>query len=294
MIRLVTQLPVSQLGSQLLCLEPGSKLSLYLLELSNFPVTPVMVETAEQELNRPLTWVLSRLRSTCEGMDLQDFVQRLHEPDPDLLDFAWPAIGSPVGFPGGEDLAAGQYIRSISSSRLPKCGPDDEGSSAGLREETDTSDLPENLMDALHDAVDVYFQLAVKAGLITVAGSSAMLSLMGVRHLRDPQPMLPMVAFALSDCDREDFFLRLILGALTQAFASCDWADPKDPVTIASELLKEMGRQAAPDKIAPCLKVFNDLVFLCGAGTPSGVINPQANTPMVLLQYLVSEALQPE
>ena len=51
LIRLVTQLPLSELGERLLHLQAGSKLGLYLLELSNLPLGPGAVEEAETNLS---------------------------------------------------------------------------------------------------------------------------------------------------------------------------------------------------------------------------------------------------
>jgi len=296
LIRLATQLPVSQLGDQLLHLQPGSKLGLYLLELSNQPITPAMVESAEQALNRPLAWILSQLREGCAGLDMQDFVDLMQHPGPDLLDFVLPRR-TPFGdCSDGSDLAAGQYIPSATSSRFERGEDDNLVQIKAVQPDSsmDVNHLPDDFVISLSNSLQAYFLMAVKSKLINLAGPQVMLSLMGIRQLRSPQPILPMVAFALSDNDEDEFFLRLIIGALAQTFACCDWAAPDDPQTVAVDLLHEMGQDATPEAVGEAVEVFNNFLFSAGCLNSRGEVDLRAHTPMVLLQYLVSEALQPK
>lgn len=294
--RLATQLPVSQLGDQLLHLQPGSKLGLYLLELSNQPITPTMVETAEQALNRPLAWILSQLRGGCTGLDMQDFVDLMQHPGSDLLDFVLPHPASPTDDSDGIGLAAGQYISPTVSKPPVRYGDDNliQIEAIHPRSGMDPNNLTDDFAVSLGNSLQAYFLMAVKSGLITLAGSQVMLSLMGIRQLRSPQPILPMVAFALSDNDEDDFFLRLIIGALSQVFADCDWAAPDDPQMVAVDLLHEMGQEATSEAIGEAVEVFNNFLFSAGCLNSRGEVDLRAHTAMVLLQYLVSEALQPK
>lgn len=294
--RLATQLPVSQLGDQLLHLQPGSKLGLYLLELSNQPITPTMVETAEQALNRPLAWILSQLRGGCAGLDMQDFVDLMQHPGADLLDFVLPHPASPTDDLDGVGLAAGEYISPTVSQRPVRYCDDNliQIEAIHSRSGMDPHNLTDDFAVSLGNSLQAYFLMAVKSGLITLAGSQVMLSLMGIRQLRSPQPILPMVAFALSDNDEDDFFLRLIIGALSQVFAYCDWAAPDNPQTVAVDLLHEMGQEATPEAVGEAVEVFNNFLFSAGCLNSRGEVDMRAHTAMVLLQYLVSEALQPK
>lgn len=296
LIRLVTQLPVSQLGDQLLHLQPGSKLGLYLLELSNQPITSAMVEAAEQALNRPLAWILSQLRAGSAGLDMQDFVDLMQHPGPDLLNFVLPSSVPLTDNSDEVGLAAGQYIPSVASSRFDRGDDDNLVQIKAVRPSSpvDMDNLPDGFAVSLGSSLQAYFLMAVKSGLINLAGSQVMLSLMGIRQLRSPQPILPMVAFALSDSDEDEFFLRLIIGALAQAFAYCDWAAPDDPQTVAVDLLHEMGQDATPEAVGEAVEVFNNFLFSAGCLNSRGEVDVRAHTPMVLLQYLVSEALQPK
>ncbi|NMW83986.1 hypothetical protein HHJ68_08485 [Mobiluncus curtisii] len=296
LIRLATQLPVSQLGDQLLHLQPGSRLGLYLLELSNQSITPAMVATAEQALNRPLAWILSQLRKSCAGLDMQDFVELVQHPGPDLLDFVLPGDASLPDRSDGADLAAGEYISSAVSPQSPRREQDNlvQIKAARPYPSLDANHLPDEFVDALSSSLQAYFLMAVKSKLINLVGSQVMLSLMGIRQLRSPQPILPMVAFALSDSDEDEFFLRLIIGALAQAFASCDWAESTDPRMVAVDLLHEMGQDATPEAVGEAVEVFNNFLFSAGCLNSRGEVDLRAHTPIVLLQYLVSEALQPK
>ncbi|ADI66927.1 hypothetical protein [Mobiluncus curtisii] len=296
LIRLATQLPVSQLGDQLLHLQPGSRLGLYLLELSNQSITPAMVATAEQALNRPLAWILSQLRKSCAGLDMQDFVELVQHPGPDLLDFVLPGDASLPDRSDGADLAAGEYISSAVSPQSPRREQDNlvQIKAARPHPSLDANHLPDEFVDALSSSLQAYFLMAVKSKLINLVGSQVMLSLMGIRQLRSPQPILPMVAFALSDSDEDEFFLRLIIGALAQAFASCDWAESTDPRMVAVDLLHEMGQDATPEAVGEAVEVFNNFLFSAGCLNSRGEVDLRAHTPIVLLQYLVSEALQPK
>ncbi|MCI6584225.1 MAG: hypothetical protein MSC45_04045 [Mobiluncus sp.] len=237
LLALATQLPVSQLGDQLLHLQPGSKLGLYLLELSNLPVSSEQVEVAEVDLSRPLNWILEGLRvESCGncGIDLSEFEAALAHPDEEFLSF-----------------------------------------------------FPVQDQERIQDSLRSYFTLAVKSGMVTIAGNQVMLSLMGIRQLRSPQPVLPLMAFALSDCDNEGAFQRMIMGALAQAFAGAEWALPGEPAGVAVEFLAEMGDECDIETEARILRIFNELIYGAGCGSPTD------DTAMVLLQYLVSEALQP-
>ena len=296
LIRLATQLPVSQLGDQLLHLQPGSRLGLYLLELSNQSITPAMVATAEQALNRPLAWILSQLRKSCAGLDMQDFVELVQHPGPDLLDFVLPGDASLPDRSDGADLAAGEYISSAVSPQSPRREQDNlvQIKAARPHPSLDANHLPDEFVDALSSSLQAYFLMAVKSKLINLVGSQVMLSLMGIRQLRSPQPILPMVALALSDSDADEFFLRLIIGALAQAFASCDWAESTDPRMVAVDLLHEMGQDATPEAVGEAVEVFNNFLFSAGCLNSRGEVDLRAHTPIVLLQYLVSEALQPK
>ncbi|NMW43835.1 hypothetical protein [Mobiluncus curtisii] len=296
LIRLATQLPVSQLGDQLLHLQPGSRLGLYLLELSNQSITPAMVATAEQALNRPLAWILSQLRKSCAGLDMQDFVELVQHPGPDLLDFVLPGDASLPDRSDGADLAAGEYISSAVSPQSPRREQDNlvQIKAARPHPSLDANHLPDEFVDALSSSLQAYFLMAVKSKLINLVGSQVMLSLMGIRQLRSPQPILPMVAFALSDSDEDEFFLRLIIGALAQAFASCDWAESTDSRMVAVDLLHEMGQDATPEAVGEAVEVFNNFLFSAGCLNSRGEVDLRAHTPIVLLQYLVSEALQPK
>lgn len=296
LIRLATQLPVSQLGDQLLHLQPGSKLGLYLLELSNQPITPAMVEVAERALNRPLAWILSQLRDGCTGLDMQDFMDLMQHPGPDLLDFVLPSHTPLADCSDGSDLAAGQYIPSAVSSCSVQYGDDNLVQIKAVHPDStiDVNHLPDDFVISLSNSLQAYFLMGVKSKLINLAGPQVMLSLMGIRQLRSPQPILPMVAFALSDSDEDEFFLRLIIGALAQAFAYCDWAEADDPRTVAVDLLHEMGQDATPEAVGEAVDVFNNFLFSAGCLNSRGEVDPRAHTPMVLLQYLVSEALQPK
>nr|WP_252371195.1 hypothetical protein [Mobiluncus curtisii] len=293
---MATQLPVSQLGDQLLHLQPGSRLGLYLLELSNQSITPAMVATAEQALNRPLAWILSQLRKSCAGLDMQDFVELVQHPGPDLLDFVLPGDASLPDRSDGADLAAGEYISSAVSPQSPRREQDNlvQIKAARPYPSLDANHLPDEFVDALSSSLQAYFLMAVKSKLINLVGSQVMLSLMGIRQLRSPQPILPMVAFALSDSDEDEFFLRLIIGALAQAFASCDWAESTDPRMVAVDLLHEMGQDATPEAVGEAVEVFNNFLFSAGCLNSRGEVDLRAHTPIVLLQYLVSEALQPK
>ncbi|WP_279105759.1 hypothetical protein [Mobiluncus curtisii] len=296
LIRLATQLPVSQLGDQLLHLQPGSRLGLYLLELSNQSITPAMVATAEQALNRPLAWILSQLRQSCAGLDMQDFVELVQHPGPDLLDFVLPRDSSRSDCSDGADLAAGEYISSAVSPQPVRREQDNlvQIKAARPHPSLDANHLPDEFVDALSSSLQAYFLMAVKSKLINLVGSQVMLSLMGIRQLRSPQPILPMVAFALSDSDEDEFFLRLIIGALAQAFASCDRAESTDSRMVAVDLLHEMGQSATPEAVGEAVEVFNNFLFSAGCLNSRGEVDLRAHTPMVLLQYLVSEALQPK
>ncbi|EFL93567.1 hypothetical protein [Mobiluncus curtisii] len=296
LIRLATQLPVSQLGDQLLHLQPGSRLGLYLLELSNQSITPAMVATAEQALNRPLAWILSQLRKSCAGLDMQDFVELVQHPGPDLLDFVLSGDVSLPDHSDDADLAAGEYISSAVSPQSPRREQDNlvQIKAARPHPSLDANHLPDEFVDALSSSLQAYFLMAVKSKLINLVGSQVMLSLMGIRQLRSPQPILPMVAFALSDSDEDEFFLRLIIGALAQAFASCDWAESTDPRMVAVDLLHEMGQDATPEAVGEAVEVFNNFLFSAGCLNSRGEVDLRAHTPIVLLQYLVSEALQPK
>lgn len=296
LIRLATQQPVSQLGDRLLHLQPGSKLGLYLLELSNQPITPAMVEVAERALNRPLAWILSQLRDGCAGLDMQDFMDLMQHPGPDLLDFVLPSHTPLADCSDGSDLAAGQYIPSAVSSCSVRYGDDNLVQIKAVHPDSpmDVNHLPDDFVISLSNSLQAYFLMAVKSKLINLAGPQVMLSLMGIRQLRSPQPILPMVAFALSDSDEDEFFLRLIIGALAQAFAYCDWAESDDPQTVAVDLLHEMGQDATPEAVGEAVEVFNNFLFSAGCLNSRGEVDPRAHTPMVLLQYLVSEALQPK
>nr|WP_249287804.1 hypothetical protein [Mobiluncus curtisii] len=293
---MATQLPVSQLGDQLLHLQPGSRLGLYLLELSNQSITPAMVATAEQALNRPLAWILSQLRKSCAGLDMQDFVELVQHPGPDLLDFVLPGDASLPDRSDGADLAAGEYISSAVSPQSPRREQDNlvQIKAARPHPSLDANHLPDEFVDALSSSLQAYFLMAVKSKLINLVGSQVMLSLMGIRQLRSPQPILPMVAFALSDSDEDEFFLRLIIGALAQAFASCDWAESTDSRMVAVDLLHEMGQDATPEAVGEAVEVFNNFLFSAGCLNSRGEVDLRAHTPIVLLQYLVSEALQPK
>lgn len=235
LIRLVTQLPLSELGGQLLHLQPGSKLGLYLLELSNLPVTDTQVEKAEQDLARPLEWLLSLLHTQHSGLDVKELSTRMADPDADFL-----------------------------------------------------ATIPQQLPGRVQRSLQAYLTLAIKSGMVTIAGQRAIISLMGIRQLRQPDPVLPLIAYALSDSDEEGTFLRLIMGAIVQAFQHCDWAEPGDVSEIAASLLEEMGQRVDLAAEHCALGVFNDFIY--GAGCAS----PRDATAMVLLQYLVSEALQPD
>ncbi|WP_346727449.1 hypothetical protein [Mobiluncus mulieris] len=235
---LASQLPVSDFGEKLLHLQPGSKLGLYLLGLSNLSVDATQVELAESALSRPLNWILEEIQChTCggeTGVDIAALKTRLsHPPQSFLADF-------------------------------PCC------------EET-------RVRHSLH----AYLTLALKSSLVSLVGDQVLLSLLGIRQLRHPQPILPLLAFALTDKDDEGSFLRIIMGALAQIFAAEEWALPGSSAEVAVKLLAEMGYSASSETVDNCLQIFNDFIY--GAGCTA----PNDDTAVVLLQYLFSEALQP-
>ncbi len=173
LIRLATQLPVSQLGDQLLHLQPGSKLGLYLLELSNQPITPAMVEVAERALNRPLAWILSQLRDGCAGLDMQDFMDLMQHPGPDLLDFVLPSHTPLADCSDGSDLAAGQYIPSAVSSCSVQYGDDNLVQIKAVH--------PDSTMDVNHLPDDFVISLSNSDGDSSAAFAAAYLADGGLR-----------------------------------------------------------------------------------------------------------------
>lgn len=233
LIRLATQMPLSELGDKLLHLQPGSKLGLYLLELSNLKVDAFQVESAEYDLTQPLYWILKHLHSD-DALSLSDVRQHFTHPDDDIWNFA---------------------------------PPDDP--------------------DRLYDGLCTFLALAMDAGFVSLAGERIMLSLLGNRQLLHPQPVLPLVAHFFHSYADESFFVRLIVGDLAQVFAASEWAPSLDPWETATALLAEMGQSATREEVAATLEVFNNFIYTAGCPLPTDA------TAMVLLQYLVSEALQP-
>lgn len=237
LIRLVTQLPLSELGERLLHLQAGSKLGLYLLELSNLPLGPGAVEEAETNLSRPLHWLL----------------QQLDTRDP--------------------EITLGQYIALFSQA----C--EDPEITAGI-EPVDPA--------RLSNGMKVFFTLALQTGLITLDQERVMISLMGSRQLRHPAPMLPLIARAFTTGDNHGNLLCLVICAMTLTFRDREWASHSAPYEAAAELLAEMQHEASQAEILETMQTFDDLCY--AAGCPSAT----SSSARVLLQYLVSEVLQPE
>lgn len=237
-LSLVEELPVSDFGEKLLHLQPGSKLGLYLLGLSNLAVSTTQVELAEIALSRPLLWILEEIRENTRigenGLEIADLEAKFSHPCPGIRD----------NFPNFEE-------------------------------------------SLVRHSLHAYFTLALKASLVSLAGNQVMLSLLGIRQLRNPQPILPLLAFALSDRDDEGIFRGIIMAALAQAFAGEEWALTGSSAEVAVKFLAEMGYVSDSQTTANCLQIFNDFIY--GAGCDS----PADDTAIVLLQYLFSEALQP-
>lgn len=147
--------------------------------------------------------------------------------------------------------------------------------------------IPHPQVRQTHKSLQAYFAVALKSALVVLASGQVLLSLRGVRQLRHPSPVLPLLAFALSDRDNEGTFLRMIMAALAQAFADADWAIPGDASQVAVELLSELGEETEIESVRSCLQIFN--LFVYG----SGCVSPTDDTALVLLQYLLSTALQP-
>lgn len=235
---LVSELPVSDVGEKLLHLQPGSKLGLYLLGLSDLAADAQQVEAAEEALSRPLHWILEVIyRNTCEGscgMEVSDFEAKLSHPDEKFFDF-----------------------------------------------------IPHYDGAKLRNSLRSYFALALKSSMVTLVGDQVMLSLMGLRQLRNPQAVLPLIAFALSDKDNEGTFLRIIMSALAQTFADADWAIPTTSAEVAVQFLAEMEDSCEVENAEKSLQIFNNFIYAAGC------TSTRDDTAIVLLQYLFSEALQP-